>query len=251
MHQEWRKASDGYQLEQERYREAVKQYRKGEVDDPGPAPEKPKRRQVLADDATVESLTDALADNPRGILWLRDELAGLLLDLDKYSGEKGSTKTRLMSAYDSNPWKTSRVNQGRTSYIQHATLSLFGTIQPAALADIFCGQDAATGFLPRFLFVRFVPDKPGLWTDSVFSKTRKSELDRITRALLDLDFTSDGHPKYLGVKQEAKALYVAWHDRLAMEAWMGTDGDDNSVLSKLRDQWLADCLDLAPSGCVC
>ena len=107
MHQEWRKACDDYQLEQERYREALKQYRKGEVDDPGPAPEKPKRRQVLADDATVESLTDALADNPRGILWLRDELAGLLLDLDKYSGEKGSTKTRLMSAYDSNPWKTS------------------------------------------------------------------------------------------------------------------------------------------------
>lgn len=241
MHREWQQASADYLLEKEKYREAVRQYRKGEIQDPGPPPEKPKRRQVLVDDATVESLTDALADNPRGILWIRDELAGLLLDLDKYQGEKGSTKTRLMSSYDSGPWKVGRVNQERTNYIPHATLSIFGTIQPAALADIFCGQDAATGFLPRFLFVRFVPDRPGIWTDCTFSKSRRAEQDHITRALLALDFDSADQPKFIGVKKDAKALYVAWHDRLAMEAWMGTSDDENSVLSKLRDQ----CLRLA------
>ncbi len=241
MHREWQQASADYLLEKEKYREAVRQYRKGEIQDPGLPPEKPKRRQVLVDDATVESLTDALADNPRGILWIRDELAGLLLDLDKYQGEKGSTKTRLMSSYDSGPWKVGRVNQERNSYIPHATLSIFGTVQPAALADIFCGQDAATGFLPRFLFVRFVPDRPGIWTDHVFSKSRRAELDQITRALLALDFDSAGQPKFIGVKKDAKDLYVVWHDRLAMEAWMGTSDDENSVLSKLRDQ----CLRLA------
>ena len=124
LHAEWQKARDDYQLEQARYQETLKQYRKGDIDDPGPAPEKPKRKQVFVDDATVEALTDALSDNPRGVLWLRDELAGLILDLDKYSGEKGSTKTRLMSAYDSGSWKVSRVNQGRTGYIQHACLSI-------------------------------------------------------------------------------------------------------------------------------
>ncbi len=242
MHAEWQEARESYQLEQTRYQEALKQYRKNEIDDPGPAPEKPKRKQVFVDDATVEALTDALSDNPRGVLWLRDELAGLILDLDKYSGEKGSTKTRLMSAYDSGSWKVSRVNQGRTGYIQHACLSIFGGIQPGALVDAFCGKDAATGFLPRFLFVRFEQAEPALWTDHIFSADRKAELDRITRYLMGLDFSLNGQPQYIGVSQEAKQLYVEWHNRLANEAWAGLGEDDSSVLSKLRDQCLRLCL---------
>lgn len=242
LHAEWQEARESYQLEQTRYQEALKQYRKNEIDDPGPAPEKPKRKQVFVDDATVEALTDALSDNPRGVLWLRDELAGLILDLDKYSGEKGSTKTRLMSAYDSGSWKVSRVNQGRTGYIQHACLSIFGGIQPGALVDAFCGKDAATGFLPRFLFVRFEQAEPALWTDHIFSNERKSELDRITRYLMSLDFNPNGQPQYIGVSGEAKELYVEWHNRLSRDAWAGLGDDDSSVLSKLRDQCLRLCL---------
>ena len=248
MHAEWKKACEEYQLEQARYLETMRQYRKGELDDPGPTPEKPKRKQIFVDDATVESLTDALADNPRGVLWLRDELAGLILDLDKYSGEKGSTKTRLMSAYDCGPWKTNRINQGRTAYVEHACLSIFGGIQPGALKDAFCDKDAATGFLPRFLFVRFELNAPPTWTDYKFGQSQKDELDRIARNLLAMDFRDDGRPQYVGVSGEAKALYIQWHDRLANEMWMGAGDDESSVLSKLRDQCLRLALLLHLSG---
>jgi hypothetical protein len=51
-------------------------------------PDKPiqlKRRQAYVDDATVEALGGVLAENPSGIMWRKDELAGLIADLDKYS----------------------------------------------------------------------------------------------------------------------------------------------------------------------
>ena len=42
------------------------------------------RKQLLVDDSTLEALSEALSANPRGILWHRDELSGLLLSLDRY-----------------------------------------------------------------------------------------------------------------------------------------------------------------------
>lgn len=100
-------------------------------------PEKPKWKQIYIDDATIESVADALDANPSGILWYRDELAGLILDLDKYTGKEGSTKSRLLSAYDSGPWKSNRIASSRQNYIENACLSIFGTIQPKAVPLIF------------------------------------------------------------------------------------------------------------------
>jgi len=77
-------------------------------------------------------LTDALVANPRGSLRKRDELAGLILELDKYTGKDGGTKSRLMSSYDSGPWKVNRREASQQAYIPHATLSILGTIQPKA-----------------------------------------------------------------------------------------------------------------------
>jgi len=238
---EWRETQDRWQEEADAWQDAKRKHRRGEGEDPGPKPEQPKRRQLILDDATIESITDALAENPRGLLWCRDELAGLLMDLDKYSGKDGATKTRLMSAYDSGSWKVSRANKARIGFIEHATLSIFGTVQPKTLAAIFCGHDAASGFLPRFLFVRAVQDRPATWTDATFDGRNRERIDSLAASLLALDFGDDGKPVIIGVAGSAKRLYRSWYDRLALEAWMGTDDDSDSLLSKLRGQ----CLRLA------
>ncbi|AGW13140.1 DUF3987 domain-containing protein [Megalodesulfovibrio gigas] len=206
-----------------------------------PRPEPPPRQQLITDDATVESLTDIFADNPRGLLWYRDELAGLILDLDKYSsGPQGSTKTRLMTAYDSGPWKVSRVNKARTGFIPAACLSLFGTIQPAVLADIFTGKDAASGLLARVSFIRAPRDKPPLWTETAFNGPARATLVQLVTGLLRLDFHED-NPLHLTLEPDAKQLFIAWHDELAREQWLGDGEDQDSLLSKLRGQ----CLRLA------
>ena len=239
---EWQEASAEYLRQYEEWN-AERKTRKKDAGSIGTPPEKPTQRQLYLDDATVESLTDALAGNSRGILWYRDELAGLLMDLDKYQGKDGATKTRLMSAYDSGPWKTSRIGQGRTNFIPHATLSIFGTVQPAALPTIFSDLDAATGFLPRFMFVRASSDTPAVWTEESFDQEHMNALDHLTEKLLRLEFGQDGEPRFIGIQADAKAAYIEWHDRQAVESWTDFDAQTYEALSaKLRGQALRLCL---------
>jgi hypothetical protein len=73
------------------WREAVRAAIKG--GDPPPdrpaeaaAPIEPPRPRILAMDASTEELQRLLADNPRGLQCVRDELAGWLGGFDRYSG---------------------------------------------------------------------------------------------------------------------------------------------------------------------
>src|SRR5262249_55558640 len=49
-------------------------------------PSKPPRPRVIAMDTSTEELQQLLADNPRGLLYVRDELSGWLGSFDRYGG---------------------------------------------------------------------------------------------------------------------------------------------------------------------
>ena len=207
-----------------------------------PPPAAPIWRQLIVDDTTTEALTDVLDGNPRGILWNRDELSGLILDLDKYSGKDGGTKSRLMSAYDSGPWKVNRKDKSKKAFIPQATLSIFGTIQPQALPTIFSNLDAATGFLPRFIFINASLKEPPLWTDRTVSGETHEYLASLVEGLLSLNFNDCGGPSIVEVSPQAKAVYQEWYDEQVMEPWVDTSAEVyEAVLAKLRGQ----CLRLA------
>jgi hypothetical protein len=235
---------DEFQAAQQKYKQEIyarKHFKK--KDKLSPPPSAPIWKQIFVDDATVESLTDALDGNPRGILWYRDELAGLILELDKYTGKDGGTKTRLMTAHDSGVWKTNRVNSKRVNYIQKACLSIFGTIQPGILPKIFSNLDAATGFLPRFLFVRVTLENPPVWSDESFGNKCKAQLDSLVDRLLSMDFLPSGEPQLITVQPEAKSLYKDWYNRQVCEPWVDFDAQAFEALSaKLRAQCLRFCL---------
>jgi hypothetical protein len=179
-HQEFQDKEKAYQFELEQRRNTPK----GERSLLEPPPEPPVWKQLYVDDSTIESVSDALAGNPRGVLWNRDELAGLILDMDKYTKNWG-TKQRLMSAYGSEAWKTNRVS--KHIFIRHACLSIFGTIQPGAMPAIFSDMDAATGFLPRFTFVKVEQEGPALWADETVSGRAKETLKKTYEHLLNFD----------------------------------------------------------------
>ena len=80
---------------------------KGEKSEPQA---KPIRRQYIIEDTTIEAIGKISSENPRGLLWMADELAGLLGSLDRYSSGRNDTgvKARILSAYDSMPSKASQ-----------------------------------------------------------------------------------------------------------------------------------------------
>ena len=197
------------------------------------------RRQLLADDCTIEALSEALADNPRGIFWFQDELGGLLLSMDKYGGKSGSTKSRLMAAYNSEPWKVRRINKKRNLYIPNATVSIFGTVTPRALPTILSGFDAATGFLPRFLFVRVPSNRPPNWTEKTVTPTGAAIWKWTVEGLLGCNFNSKGRPMVIDVNPDAKRVYSLWHDQLKDNPWIELDLQFYyPMMAKLRAQCL-------------
>jgi len=208
-----------------------------------PMPQPPQRKDIILDDWTIESVSDSLLSNPKGLLLTRDELSGLFMDLDKYSGEKGSTKTKLMTAYDAKtPWKITRVNSNRNGHVPNPCISIYGGIQPAVVCKIFSDQDRFSGFLGRFDFIQAVQKKPATFTIEEETKKTNQTIRDLSNGLDKLSLTPGGDSKYIEVSDKAKKLFIKWHDDLAYESWHSSDETETGLLSKIRARGLRICL---------
>lgn len=220
-------------------------------------PAEPIERQIIIDDITIEAIINILLHNPKGLLWLTDEFARLICDLDRYSLNKGGTKERMLSMHDSGPIRSNRISRN-SLYIPHATLSILGGIQPELLPTIFKGgangEDAKSGFIPRILFMRAVQEKPSLWTENTLSAKSICLLENLTRNLWtwDIEFQSDGKEieKTITPTREAKEVFVDWFNEISKLSFVG-NGD--AILEKLKDHAMRliltlHCLNAAISG---
>lgn len=124
--------------------------RKEEFPDGQPKPPTP--IDYYFTDGTVEGVNRQFERFPdRGVLYLRDELAGVFA-FDKYRSGKGSERQDFLSFYDGTGKKELRAD-GFSSRVKHLLLSIFGTIQPEILRQLMNDPLAADGQWSRFLFV--------------------------------------------------------------------------------------------------
>ena len=231
--EQFQKEWDAYQLALERWQQD-KERRATEL-----KPTPPVRRDLILDDWTIEAAADALSSNPRGVLLYRDELAGMFKDLDKYSGEKGSTQTRLIQAYDGKkPWKITR-KTGGTTFIPRPCLSIFGTVQPGIVTELFNKKDQDSGFLGRFMFIHAIQKEPSFFSEDQETYQTVETIKTLVDGLNNLDCSEEG--KFIGVMEDAKEVFVKWHDDLAREAFYSDEGL-GGLLNKVRAQGLRICL---------
>lgn len=237
-----KKSQDDYQKTVEQYELDLRSWEKAKEPRP-PKPQKPQRKDIVLDDWTTESVFESLLSNPKGVLLMRDELSGLFMDLDKYSGEKGSTKTKLMTAYDTkSPWKTSRINTNRNGYVSNPCVSIYGGIQPAVACDIFSKQDQFSGFLGRFDFIQAVQKAPATFSAEEEVTQTIQTIEKLCTGLDKLSLLSDGESITIEVSKNAKILYKQWHDNLAEEAFYSSDEAESGLLSKVKARGLRICL---------
>jgi hypothetical protein len=125
---------------------------KGEQCERPVRPARPIMPRLLADDATVEGLRDVLADNPRGILVVKDELAGWFGAMDAYSGGAADKdRPAWLQTYNGGPRIIDRQG-GRMIFAPNWSCSILGGIQPSIMQRIALrmGED---GMLQRFMVV--------------------------------------------------------------------------------------------------
>jgi hypothetical protein len=115
-----------------------------------PGPEYPLR--YTTHDATVEAIQVLLNRQTRGIGVIRDELAGFIGSMDKYSGGgNGGAVDRAfyLTSYDGGHFTGDRVMRG-TTFVENLLLTIIGGIQPDRLASFSDLADDG-------LWQRFVP----------------------------------------------------------------------------------------------
>jgi putative DNA primase/helicase len=93
----------------------------------------PGPKRFITSDATVEKLAEVMAQNPNGVLYQRDELAGWLAQLEK-DGHEGDRAFFLEGWDGKGDFTVDRIGRG-TIYVPANCISLFGTIQPAVFDD--------------------------------------------------------------------------------------------------------------------
>lgn len=123
----------------------------------------PKPRRLVTNDITMEALQGLLSHQDRGIGVLRDELAGFISGLEKYSPSGrggGADRAFFLQSYNGGEHVVDRVGRG-TVFINNLLTTICGGIQPDKLAQFTDLTD--DGLWQRFIPIIVAPG--GLGTD--------------------------------------------------------------------------------------
>ncbi len=186
----------------------------------------PTLTRFRTNDATVEKIGELARDSPRGLLYIRDELVGLLASCDK-QGHEGDRAFFLEAWVGRNSMSVDRIGRG-SIVVARLCLSLFGGIQPAKLQDYIYGTVMGydnDGLLQRFQLMVF-PDEFGDWkyVDQKPDSEAKNKVIDILRKLASTDFVSMGATQedehdipHFHFCDSAQKLFVKWLTQLEVD----------------------------------
>jgi len=168
--------------------------------DAGPPPHIPR---LVVNDGTIERLGAILANQPRGTLQMRDELAGWLEGMARYSGG-GSDRPFWLEAYGGRGYTVERMGREPLT-IDQLTIAVMGGIQPDRLKSLLFKTDD-DGLVARFIPIWPEPAplrRPGARADEDLMR-------RVIEKLLTLDLATDEqdhqHPWIIGFTDDARDL---------------------------------------------
>jgi hypothetical protein len=111
-------------------------------------PEKPVKRQFIANDITLEALVDLHQESDNAVGVFKDELAGWLKDMNKYRA--GSDLEFWLSC-----WSGKSVNMNRktakSSFVEKPFIPVLGGIQPSIFDTFYTDENKENGFMDRML----------------------------------------------------------------------------------------------------
>jgi Protein of unknown function (DUF3987) len=186
----------------------------------------PTRTRYVVNDSTVEKLGELLNENPNGLLVFRDELTGLLRQLDREGHE--SDRAFYLEAWNGNGRFTyDRIARG-TIDIEACCVSILGGIQPGPLShylrSALQGDEGDDGLLQRFQLLVW-PDittewrNVDRWPDSAEQQRAYQVFTRLNSLTSsDADAVCDedhGGIPYVRFSDDAQALFDEW--RAALE----------------------------------
>ena len=195
--------------------------------------DQPIRPRVKIMDATVEAVGAIVAALPKGVMLVRDELAGWLLNLARYSG--GTDRPFWLEAYVGGAYRVDRRSRPEPLFIPRLAIPVFGTIQPDRLAEVLGKDD--DGLAARFLWT---------WPESrpfrrpAFAADHDGAVQALGRLAALMMATDDGGefvPSFVRLDENGAKRLEAF-GRAMQEREPGSHGLLRSALGKARGQAL-------------
>ena len=203
-------------------------------------------KRYTTNDSTVEKLAMLLADNPRGLLMMRDELVGWMKTLDKQGHERDRAfYLEGWNGYGS--YRIDRVERGSLR-VEALCISVLGGIQPGKLLpyvlDATEGGTGDDGLLQRLQLIVW-PEHSNDWKEidrwpNSEARSRVNRIfDRLDRLAADeLGAVEDEHGEIPAVRfdEDAQEIFSEWYGNLERRIRSGTIQSEalESHLSKYR-----------------
>lgn len=223
-----------YQRDNDAYERDLKVWKAKGKDAPPPEPPiEPVADRCWTDDVTIEALVKLLSMQPRGLLLVRDELAGWLEGFDRYN--QGGEVAKWLEMHGGREVMVDRKTSG-TIYVPRAAVSVAGGIQPEILRRALCSQYRENGLAARLLLA-YPPRRPRRWTESELPASVQLALNTVFESLYGLDpgedELGDPQPIVMQLDSEAKTIWIEFFNEHGHEqADLG--GDLAAAWSKLE-----------------
>jgi hypothetical protein len=152
---DWKKAFSVAKLKHNAWEKACQKTLKDDpeaeitTDDPmNDLPPKPVQKRMYTADCTIEKLVDLMNRSP-GLTLVSDELAGFLLNMNRYSS--GSDRQFYLKCKTGGGHPVDRIGRGE-EFVDDLYLNIIGGIQPKVAKQLFSPKEGATddGFFERF-----------------------------------------------------------------------------------------------------
>lgn len=177
----WCAVAEDAKAKEDAWKRAVKEaHNAGGAAPPRPAdslaPAQPQPPRIVMSDVTIEKLAMTLAAAPKGVLMMRDELAGFLIGMDNYNS---GARPFWLEAFGGGYYRVERVKHPDPIVIDRLAVGWWGGIQPARLDEVLKAPD--DGLVARFLW--FWPDRVPFRLSWVSARTdwAITALDRLSR----------------------------------------------------------------------
>jgi hypothetical protein len=169
---------------------------------------------VFTTDATMEALTTLLSQNPRGLLCVRDELAGWLRAMDPYRA-KGDDRQKWLAFWSGACETVHRQGAPGPLLLRDPFVCVTGCLLPDLLPGLADERGRDDGFIHRILFAYPHP-VPVRWNDLALCPETVAEYHAVWEELWKLDADETG-PKVFLLTPDAQRAFADWYDELRVE----------------------------------
>jgi hypothetical protein len=202
------------------------------------APKQPVERRFITNDPTVEKIGEIIRDNaPRGLLYVRDELTGMLAQWER-EDHKGERAFYLEAHQGIESFNTDRIGRGHI-HIPVLNVSLFGGIQPdmlAALLEQASGGIGNDGMVQRFQLLVYPEHVKWEWTNQSPDLLAYDRASKVLKQLANFNPIDWGAVKrerdrfpWFAFDERAQKVFARWSDDLHNNR---KPGEDNPLIKQ-------------------